>query len=175
MIEKSRDMRGEVMILDIESIMPKNHLLRKIDKVIDFSKIYEMTEKYYSEDNGRPSVDPVVVVKIAFLQHLFGIRSLRQTLKEVDTNIAYRWFLHYNLNEKVPHFSTISYAFAIRFPSELFEEIFSWILERAVEKRLVDASAIFIDATHIKANANKKKHRKVMAEHTAKVYEKQLR
>lgn len=175
MLERNRDMRGEVKIVDIDSLMPKEHLLRKIDKVIDFDEIYSMTEKYYCEDNGRPCCDPVVVVKIAFLQHIFGIRSLRQTIKEVETNIAYRWFLHYNLDTEIPHFATISYAFATRFPDELFTEIFSWILERAVEKRLIDASAIFIDATHIKANANKKKHRKEQARFTARVYDERLK
>lgn len=175
MFEKSPDMRGEIKIVDIESLMPKEHLLRKIDKVIDFNDIYEMTEKYYCEDNGRPCCDPVIVVKIAFLQHLFGIRSLRQTVKEVETNIAYRWFLHFNLDTPIPHFATISYAFATRFPDKVFEEIFSWILEKAVEKRMVDAKAIFIDATHIKANANKKKHRKEQAEFTARIYDQRLR
>ncbi len=175
MFEKSEDLRGEIKILDIESLMPADHLLRKVDKVINFEKIYELTEKYYCEDNGRPCCDPVIVVKIAFLQHIFGIRSLRQTIKEVETNIAYRWFLHYNLDTKIPHFATISYAFATRFPSELFEEIFSWILDRAVEKRMVDAKAVFIDATHIKANANKKKNRKEQAKFTARVYENRLR
>lgn len=175
MLEKSRDMRGEVKIVDIESLMPKDHLLRKVDKVIDFNEIYAMTEKYYCEDNGRPCCDPVIVVKIAFLQHLFGIRSLRQTIKEVETNIAYRWFLHYNLDSKIPHFATISYAFATRFPTELFEEIFSWILEKAVERKLVDAKAIFIDATHIKASANKKKNRKEQAKFVARVYDERLK
>lgn len=134
-----------------------------------------MTRQYYCENNGRPCCDPVIVVKIALLQHLFGIRSLRQTIKEVDTNIAYRWFLHFNLDTPIPHFATISYAFATRFPEELFENIFSWILEKAVEKKLVDASAIFIDATHIKANANKKKHRKAQAKLAARAYDKRLR
>lgn len=175
MFEKSPDMRGEIKIIDIESLMPQNHLLRKIDKVIDFNDIYEMTEKYYCEDNGRPCCDPVVVVKIAFLQHLFGIRSLRQTIKEVETNIAYRWFLHFNLDTPIPHFATVSYAFATRFPNELFEEIFSWVLEKAVEKRLVDAKAIFIDSTHIKANANKKKQRKEQAKFTARAYDEKLK
>ncbi|MDO4200440.1 MAG: IS1182 family transposase [Clostridia bacterium] len=175
MLKRSRDMREEIKIVDIESLMPKKHLLREIDSVIDFNEIYEMTEEYYSEDNGRPCCDPVIVVKIAFLQHLFGIRSLRQTIKEVETNIAYRWFLHFNLDTPIPHFATISYAFATRFPDKLFEEIFSWILEKAVEKRMVDAKAVFIDATHIKANANKKKHRKEQAEFTARVYEQKLR
>lgn len=163
MFEKSADMRGEVKIVDIDSLMPKNHLLRKIDSVVDFNDIYEMTEKYYCQDNGRPCCDPVIVVKIALIQHIFGIRSMRQTVKEVETNIAYRWFQHFNLDTPIPHFATISYAFATRFPSEVFEEIFSWILEKAVERKLVDAKAIFIDATHIKANANKKKNRKELA------------
>lgn len=175
MFEKSPDLRGEIKIFDIESLMPKDHLLRKIDKVIDFNEIYKMTEKYYCDDNGRPCCDPVVVVKIAFLQHLFGIRSIRQTIKEVETNIAYRWFLHYNLDTKIPHFATVSYAFATRFPDELFGEIFAWVLDNAVQRKLVNASAIFIDATHIKANANKKKHRKEQAKFAARVYEERLK
>lgn len=175
MFEKSADMRGEIKIVDIDSLMPQNHLLRKIDSVVDFNDIYEMTEKYYCQDNGRPCCDPVIVVKIALIQHIFGIRSMRQTVKEVETNIAYRWFLHFNLDTPIPHFATISYAFATRFPSEVFEEIFSWILEKAVEKKLVDAKAIFIDSTHIKANANKKKNRKELAKLTARVYDKRLK
>lgn len=175
MLEKSADMRREVKIIDIESLMPKDHLLRKIDKVIDFNEIYKITEEYYSVDKGRPCYDPVVVVKIALLQHLFGIRSLRQTIKEVETNIAYRWFLHFNLDTPIPHFATISYAFASRFPDKLFEDIFSWILEKVVEKRLIDAKAVFIDSTHIKANANKKKYRKEQSKFTARVYDERLR
>lgn len=175
MLEKNADMRREVKIIDIESLMPKDHLLRKIDKVIDFNEIYKITEEYYSVDEGRPCCDPVVVVKIALLQHLFGIRSLRQTIKEVETNIAYRWFLHFNLDTPIPHFATISYAFASRFPDKLFEDIFSWILEKVVEKRLIDAKAVFIDSTHIKANANKKKYRKEQSKFTARVYDERLR
>ena len=175
MIKESRDMRKEVKTINIDRLMPQNHLLRKIDKVIKFEEVYDITKKYYCEDSGRPCCDPVVVVKIALLQHIFGIRSLRQTIREVETNIAYRWFLHYNLDTPIPHFATISYAFASRFPNELFKEIFSLILEQAVEKRLVDASAIFIDATHIKANANKKKHRKEQAKFAARIYDERLK
>lgn len=129
MIKESRDMRKEVKTINIDSLMPQNHLMRKIDKVIKFEKVYDITKKYSCEDSGRPCCDPVVVVKIALLQHIFGIRSLRQTIREVETNIAYRWFLHYNLDTPIPHFATISYAFASRFPNELFKEIFSLILE----------------------------------------------
>ena len=110
-----------------------------------------MVEHLYSEDSGRPAADPMVLVKMALLQHLYGIRSLRQTVMEINMNIAYRWFLHYDLDTKVPHFATVSYAFATRFPSELFEEIFAWVLEAAVERKFVEAKRVFIDATHIKA------------------------
>lgn len=130
-----------------------------------------MVEHLYSEDSGRPAADPMVLVKMALLQHLYGIRSLRQTVMEINMNIAYRWFLHYDLDTKVPHFATVSYAFATRFPSELFEEIFAWVLEAAVERKFVEAKRVFIDATHIKASANRKKHRKVLAQHTACVYD----
>ena len=160
MFEKSSDMHREIKIFDIEILMPKEHLLRRIDRVIVFQDIYEMTKKYHCENNGRPCCDSVIVVKTALLQHLFGIRSLRQTIKGVETDIAYRWFLHFNSDMPIPHFSTIRYAFATRFSDKPFEEIFSRILEKAVEKRMVDAKAIFIDAAHIRANANKKKHRK---------------
>lgn len=83
--------------------------------------------------------------------------------------------MHYNLDTKIPHFATVSYAFATRFPDELFGEIFAWVLDNAVQRKLVNASAIFIDATHIKANANKKKHRKEQAKFAARVYEERLK
>lgn len=168
-------MRGQVKIMDIEGLMPEDHLLRKIDHIVQWDEIYGMVEDLYSEDNGRPAADPVVLVKMAFLQHLYGIRSMRQTVKEIEMNIAYRWFLHYDIDTPIPHFATVSYAFVTRFPNELFEKIFAWILETAVERKLVEPQTIFIDATHIKANANKKRNRKVMATATARVYDEQLR
>jgi transposase len=132
-------------------------------------------EHLYCEDNGRPAVDPVVLVKMVLIQHLFGIKSLRQTVKEIDMNIAYRWFIGFDLTTPIPHFATVSYAFAQRFPSEIFESIFTWILEEAVAMGYVDARTIFIDATHIKANANKKKNRKMLAQRTARRYDQRLR
>jgi transposase len=58
----------------IEDLVPKNHLVRKIEKVVDFEEVYPMVEEYYSAEEGRPTVDPVVLVKIVLIQHLFGIR-----------------------------------------------------------------------------------------------------
>lgn len=175
MLERSENKRYSVQITDLEALVPKDHLVRKIDKVVDFDEVYEIVERNYCEDNGRPSVDPVVLVKIVQQQHLFGITSLRKTIGEITVNVAYRWFLGFDLMSPVPHFATVSYAFATRFPREVFEKIFTWILEQAIKKGQVDARTIFIDATHVKANANKKKNRKELALKTARIYDEQLR
>ena len=114
MLERSANARNEVSFFCIEDLVPKNHLLRKIEKAVDFNEIYPMVEPYYCEDNGRPAVDPVMLVKIVMVWHLFGIRSLRQTLQEIKVNLAYRWFLGLGVDSPVPHFATVSYAFTRR-------------------------------------------------------------
>ena len=175
MIKRSENLRNNVQIVDLEGLVPQDHLLRKIDRVVDFTHIYDLVEDLYCKDNGRPSVDPVVLVKMVIIQHLYGIKSLRQTVREIDMNIAYRWFLGYDLGVKIPHFSTISYNFAHRFTGEIFEDIFTWILENALSMGYVKPETIFIDGTHIKANANKKKYEKVVARKAARIYDEQLR
>ena len=70
--------------------MPADHLLRKVDAAIDFNHLYDFVGQLYSKDNGRPSVDPVVLFKIVLIQHLFGIPSLRRTMVEIQVNVAYR-------------------------------------------------------------------------------------
>ena len=175
MLERAEDMRRNVKMTCLEMLVPAGHLLRKIERAIDFSEIYGMVEDLYCNDNGRPAIDPVVLIKMVLLQHLYGIKSLRQTVREVDMNIAYRWFIGYDIDTPIPHFATISYAFATRFPSEVFEQIFVWILGTAVSKGFIKAETIFIDATHIKANANRKKQRKELVQKAARVYDERLR
>ena len=147
MLVKETMERNIFEFVDIESLVPKNHILRKIDTAIDFSKIYEIVGNLYCQDNGRPGIDPVILFKIVLIQHIFGIPSLRRTLEEVNLNIAYRWFIGYSLNKQVPHFATAGF---------------------------IDTKAIFIDGTHIKANANIKKTAKKTVEITAKRYTKEL-
>ena len=119
--------------------------------------LYEHLEPYYCHDNGRPGTDPVVLIKMVLIQHLFGIPSLRQTYQRIQDTLSYRRFLGYGLLDEIPHFATVSYAFCKRFPEELTQEIFEHILNKALNSRMVDPSVIFIDGTHIKASANKKK------------------
>ena len=174
MEEWSKDARREVVLTDIDALVPKDHLLRKIEKVMDYGWIYERLDPYYKHE-GRPPVDPVVIIKMVLLQHLYGIPSLRETWRRIDDSMAYRWFLGYNLLDRIPHFATVSYAFCNRFPASLTEEIFEHILNKAINNRMVDPSAVFIDGTHIKASANKKKFQKEQVKKAAKVYDEQLR
>ncbi|WP_411677070.1 transposase [Caproicibacter sp.] len=99
----------------MEDLVPKDHILRKIEKAIDFSFIYDLVKDRYSEDMGRPSIDPVVLFKIVFIQYLFGIRSMRRTIKEIEVNASYRWFLGYDWNEPIPHFKTFGKNYTRRF------------------------------------------------------------
>ena len=170
-----KDARKEPIIIDIDSLVPADHLLRKIEKVMDYEWLYERLDPYYCHDNGRPGTDPVVLIKMVLIQHLFGIPSLRQTYREIQVNLAYRWFLGYGLLDDIPHFATVSYAFCKRFPEELTQEIFERIINKALNNRMVDPSVIFIDGTHIKASANKKKFQKEQVKKAAKVYSGQLR
>ena len=170
-----KDARTEIVMVDIDALVPQDHLLRKIEKVMDYDWLYKRLDPYYCHDNGRPGTDPVVLIKMVLIQHLFGISSLRQTHREIQVNLAYRWFLGYGLLDEIPHFATVSYAFCKRFPEELTQEIFEYILNKALNNRMVDPSIIFIDGTHIKASANKKKFQKEQVAKTAKVYSGQLR
>lgn len=123
-----KDARHEPIIVDLEALVPKEHLLRKIERVMDYEWLYERLDPYYCHDNGRPGTNPVVLVKMVLIQHLFGIPSLRQTSREIQVNNAYRWFLGYGLLDNIPHFATVSYAFCQRFPDELTSEIFEQML-----------------------------------------------
>lgn len=105
MLTKDADKKREQMIVFcMDDMVPQNHMLRLIDKAINWKFIYDLVEEKYSADNGRPSMDPVMLIKIPFIQYLYGIRSMRQTIKEIEVNVAYRWFLGLDMLDPVPHF-----------------------------------------------------------------------
>ena len=95
MLKREQEQRQAIEMLCVDMLVPKDHLLRKIDAAVDFTHVYDLVEDLYCEDNGRPSCDPVVLFKLVLIQHLFGIRSLRQTMRDAEVNVAYRWFLGY--------------------------------------------------------------------------------
>jgi transposase len=157
MLEKKPKDMSQLEMISIEEFVPQDHLLRKINAAVDYDKIYDFVENLYCLDNGRPGVDPVVLFKMVLIQHLYGIPSLRKTAEEVRANIYYRWFCGYLLNEHTPHFSTLSRNFKHRFNEEVVEKVFFWILSEINGAGYLSPEAVFIDGTHIKANANMKK------------------
>lgn len=177
MITKNSDKKGQIQMISLDQLVPEDHLLRKIDKYVDFSFIYDLVEDKYSPDFGRPSLDPVTLIKLPLIQCMFGIKSMRQTMKEIDVNVAYRWFLGLDFFDDVPHFSTFGKNYKRRFEgTDLFEQIFTQILLQCMKQGLVDTSTFYVDATHVKAAANSKKSKKILvAKKTAKFYDEQLR
>ena len=154
MLERGKNERGVIEMVDTESLVPEGHMLRQVDGAVDFERLYEIVELLYSAEEGRKSIDPVVLFKIVLLQHLDGNASLRGTLRRAETDVAYRWFLGYTLREELPHFSTVSYNFLHRFTPETIDAVFAWILEEAGKAGALTPAAVFIDGTHIKASAN---------------------
>lgn len=132
-------------VVSVADFIPKDLLIRKIDPTIDFSFIYLLVQDFYSPV-GRRSTDPLVLIKMTFIQYVFDIRSIRQTIHEIETNAAYRWFLGLSSQDKVPHFSTFSKNYERHFKeTDLFEQIFYRILrevanlnhKRKFEKKMV--------------------------------------
>lgn len=174
MTKNSNAERDQVEIIALDQLVPQDHLVRKIEAAIDFSFIYPLVENLYSPF-GRPSIDPVVLIKMTFIQYVFGIRSMRQTIKEIETNVAYRWFLGFGFYTEVPHFSTFGKNYQRRFQdTDLFEQIFYRILKEIAEKGLLSPEHIFIDSTHVKASANKRKFEKKIVRKETRAYEAKL-
>ncbi|WP_453990053.1 IS1182 family transposase [Bacillus nitroreducens] len=158
MLNTRENTQNEIEFVSIDELVPDNHLLRKIDKYIDFSFIIERVKPYYSEDNGRPSIDPLVLFKMMFIGYFYGIRSERQLEQEIKLNVAYRWFLGLRFKDPVPHHSTISWNRHKRFKdTDIFQEIFDEIVLLAMNHKMVGGRVLFTDSTHLKANANKHK------------------
>ncbi|MFB5085795.1 IS1182 family transposase [Psychrobacillus sp. PGGUH221] len=166
--------REQLEMLTIEQLVPKDHLVRKLDAAIDFHFIYPLVEHLYSA-TGRPSIDPVVLFKMTFIQYTFGIRSMRQTIKEIETNMAYRWFLGFGFHTEIPHFSTFGKNYARRFQeTDIFEQIFYHILKEIMDRGLLSEDHVFIDSTHVKASANKRRYNKKIVRKETRAYEEKL-
>jgi transposase len=159
----------------IEELVPKDHLLRKIDRVIDFEFIRDKVKDLYCADNGRPAVDPVVLFKMLFLGYLFGIRSERQLVRDIQVNVAYRWFLGYGLTDKIPDATTFSQNRRRRFNSStIYQEIFDEVVLFGMRRKLISGRVLYTDSTHLKASANKNKLKKEQVEQSTRSYLEEL-
>ena len=137
----------------MEEIMPEDHFLRKVDKVINFGFVRGLVKDLYSEDKGRPSIDPIVAVKIWLIGYFYGISSERRLMEDIQVNIAYRWFIGYNLEEEIPDHSSLT-RIRDRFGEEKFQAIFDEIIRQSREKGLVSGDHLNVDATLVRADAS---------------------
>jgi len=159
MISINKNIQSEILMTTMEEIVPEDSIFRKVDKYIDFTFIYDEVKDLYCDNNGRPSIDPVVLFKLVFIQALDGIKSMRQTCKKIKVDAEYRWFLGIPFGKDTPHFSTFSKNYERRFKdSDIFEKIFINIVNQAIKYKLVDGTTFYTDSTHKKANANKNKY-----------------
>jgi transposase len=137
----------------MEEMVPENHVLRLINKHIDFGFIRNKVKHMYSH-TGRPSIDPEVVLRILLIGYLYGITSERRLCEEVQMHIGYRWFVGLNLEDKVPDHSTFSKNRHERFSeSDVFEKFFDEIVNQCVSKGLLTGKHLTVDSTYVRANA----------------------
>ena len=158
MYRESSGKQQRVELVTLEELVPQEHLLRKIEEAIDFSFINKICKPYYSETKGRPAIEPEVLFRMLFIGYLYGIRSERRLLQEIEVNVAYRWFIGYDLTEKLPDVSVIWQNRLRRYNgSEVPQQIFDEIVRQAMAKGLVGGKILYTDSTHLKASANKNK------------------
>ena len=140
----------------LEDHVPEDHLLRLIDKYVDFSSVRERLKQHYS-DTGRPSIDPELLLRILLLGYLYGITSERHLVEEVGMHLAYRWFTGLDFDQEVPHHSTFSKNRHGRFQeADIFRELFEAIVARCIEVGLVTGKHLSVDGTQVLANASSK-------------------
>ena len=145
---------------NLDEVVPEDHLLRHIDRFLDFSDLRHHLAPYYSH-TGRPSVDPELMIRMLLIGYCLGIRSERQLCEEVKLNLAYRWFCRLSITDAVPDHSTFSKNRHGRFrESEAFRYVFEQVLKRCIEAGLVKGEGFAVDASVVKADASRQREHK---------------
>lgn len=151
-----QDKQLKMILLDLSSMVPKDHLLRAIKEHIDFDFIYDLVRDRYSTI-GRPSIDPVLLIKMLLVGYLYGIKSERRLEEEVNLNIAYRWFCDLDLDQRVPDHSTFSQNRRRRFQDgQLFEDLWMGILQQIIQLNLLKGDITACDGTYLPIQASSK-------------------
>jgi transposase len=174
MMERSNGNQQKMVYATVETLMPREHFLRDLEQTVNFDFVYDKVECLYSQI-GRRSIDPVVVVKMLLLGYLYGIESERRLEKEIQVNIAYRWFLGIELDEPVPDHSTLSQLRRRKFKgTAVFEEIFAEIVQKCIDSGLVEGKLLLTDSTHVRANVRNDVREKVMVDVEPSAYLRRL-
>lgn len=135
----------------LEERVPPDHLLRRVAQAVDFAFVRRLTERFYSH-TGQPSVDPVVLFKMALLGYLYGIASERRLAEEIRLNLGYMWFLGYDLDETPPDHSVLSKA-RRRFGPTVYQAFFTEVVRQCERAGLVRGDKLYADSTLVEADA----------------------
>src|ERR1700726_4473385 len=144
---------------DLDKVVPPDHLVRQVEGVLDLSWVRTKLAPYYSH-TGRPSIDPVLMIRMLIVGYVFAIRSERALCREVQVNLAYRWFCGLGIEDKIPDHSVFSRARNERFGDhDIFRSVFERVVEACIAAGLVGGKGFAVDASLIQADANK--HRSI--------------
>ena len=151
----NRDQGQFVYCFNLEEVVPEDHSVRAIAGVLDLSWVYAELAPYYSRF-GRPSIDPVLMIRMLIVGYVFGIRSERALCRDVRVNLAYRWFCGLNLEDNIPDHSALSRARNERFrDGDVFRRVFERVVSACMAAGLVGGEGFAVDASLIEADANK--------------------
>jgi transposase len=142
---------------DLDKVVPPDHLVRQIDGVLDLGWVHKELASYYSH-TGRPSIDPVLMIRMLIVGYVFAIRSERRLCAEVQVNLAYRWFCKLGIEDKIPDHSVFCRARHERFrASDALRRVFEGVVAMCIGAGLVGGEAFSVDASLIKADVDKKR------------------
>jgi transposase len=142
---------------DLDKVVPPDHLVRQIDSILDLSWVHKELAPYYSH-TGRPSIDPVLMIRMLIIGYVFAIRSERALCRDVQVNFAYRWFCGLSVEDKIPDHSAFSRARNDRFcDSDIFRSVFERVVGACLGAGLVGGEGFAVDASLIVADANKQR------------------
>lgn len=141
---------------DLYSLVPENHLLRRIHEMVNFSFINELVKESYSVYYGRPANEPELLFRLLFLQFLYNLSDER-VIEESQYNLAYKWFLGLNPEDSLPDPSQLSRFRRHRLGANQVEKVLEHIVKQCVEKGLIQSKSLIVDSTHTIANASKEK------------------
>jgi transposase len=140
---------------NLDTHVPPDHLLRGVDRFLDLGELRQHLAPFYSH-TGRPSIDPELMIRMLIVGYCFGIRSERRLCDEVHLNLAYRWFCRLGLEDAVPDHSSFSKNRHGQFrESETFRHVFESVLRRCITEGLVGGEGFAVDASVVKADANR--------------------
>lgn len=150
MLTKRLEVQDELIIQTLDDLVPDDHLVRELDK-IDYTFIHDYVKDFYSNDVGRPSIDPIILFKILIIKYIFNLKSIRHTMKEIEVNLAYRWFIKIPLSQKLPHYSVISSNFNNRYNNQkVITKIFQKIFQNIFDLNIISTNSIDLSQLNLR-------------------------